>query len=100
MDRYNPIDMNLKPAQASLRRTRRKMTPVLWGLLVIFLITLVATAFLTYSVVKDAVAARTGINLPGFSLSGSSANNQPNVNVNERLQPSNGPTRKSMAQKK
>jgi len=58
MDKYNPIIGNRRPATTKLRTSRFTMTPVMWGLLVIFLITLAATVYLTYSVVHDAAASR------------------------------------------
>jgi LCP family protein required for cell wall assembly len=69
------------------------MNPVLWGLLVIFLITLAATVFLTYSVVHDATAARYGLTTPPvLSVTEPPINNQPGVNITAPLQSDNGPT--------
>jgi LCP family protein required for cell wall assembly len=69
------------------------MNPVLWGLLVIFMITLSATVYLTYSVVRSATAERISrTNSQGLSLSESAQNKQPDVDVNVPLQAETGPT--------
>ena len=69
------------------------MTPVMWGLLGIFLITLVATVYLTYSVVHDAAASRLGANNPeGLSINEQPFANNPEININTPLQSDKGPT--------
>jgi LCP family protein required for cell wall assembly len=68
------------------------MNPVLWGLLVVFIITLFATVYLTYSVVRDSTAASFSPNNPGFSLTEAVSSIQSQINVNAPLQPENGPT--------
>jgi LCP family protein required for cell wall assembly len=68
------------------------MSPVMWGLLVIFLVTLTATVYLTYSVVHDAAASHLNAsNLPGLSLTEGPFANNPEINVNAPLQSDNGP---------
>ncbi len=68
------------------------MNPVLWGLLGVFAVTLVATVYLTYSVVKGATAQGLGrASNPGLALTEAPQGNQP-VNENEPLQGSEGPT--------
>ena len=64
----------------------------MWGLLVIFLVTLAATVYLTYSVVHDAVAARNNPSNPqSLTISDNPFANSPEVNVNTPLQANNGP---------
>jgi polyisoprenyl-teichoic acid--peptidoglycan teichoic acid transferase len=93
MNEYNPIEANQRPAQPSSRPSRMTMNPVLWGLLVIFLITLSATVYLTYSVVRNATAARDNLTTPpAFSLTAAPPGNQPEVNITAPLQSDNGPT--------
>ena len=54
------------------------MNPVLWGLLGIFLITLCATVYLTYTVVRNATAARINQTThPELSLTESAQGDQP-----------------------
>ena len=93
MDDYNPVDTNPRPSRGHGSSSHMKMSPVLWGLLIIFLITLSATVYLTYSVVRGATAdSFSQGNEPALSLTESQANNQPEVNVNAPLQAENGPT--------
>jgi polyisoprenyl-teichoic acid--peptidoglycan teichoic acid transferase len=93
MDKYNPIIGNRRTATTSQRPSRFTMTPVMWGLLVIFVITLAATVYLTYSVVHNAAASRlNGNNLPGLSLTDQPFANNPEINVSSPLQPETGPT--------
>jgi polyisoprenyl-teichoic acid--peptidoglycan teichoic acid transferase len=93
MDEYNPIDYDRRSSQVPGASTRIKMNPVLWGLLGIFLITLCATVYLTYSVVRNATAARySQTTPPALSLTESAQANQPEVNINAPLQAENGPT--------
>jgi LCP family protein required for cell wall assembly len=93
MDEYNPIDFDQRSPQTPRGSSRIKMNPVLWGLLGIFLITLCATVYLTYSVVRNATAARLNqTNLPALSITESAQINQRQVNVNAPLQAENGPT--------
>jgi len=69
MDEYNPIEVNRRPPQGPYKPSRNRKSPLMWGLLMIFLITLVATVYLTYSVVRGATAARFGLSTPpGLSL--------------------------------
>ncbi len=69
------------------------MTPVMWGLLGIFLITLAVTVYLTYSVVHDAAASRLGASNPeGLSISEQPFANNPEININTPLQSDKGPT--------
>lgn len=92
MDEYNPIDLNHQQNKGSRGFPNITMTPVLWGLLVIFLITLLATVYLTYTVVRDATAARySGSNPPSLSLGENPLENQPGININSPLQSENGP---------
>jgi LCP family protein required for cell wall assembly len=91
MDEYNPIETNRRPAQEPSRSSHITMNPVLWGLLVIFLITLSATVYLTYTVVRGATASQFGLSNPsGLSLTEVAAG-QPDVNINTPLQEGNGP---------
>jgi LCP family protein required for cell wall assembly len=93
MDEYNPIDFDRKASQTPRGSSRIKMTPVLWGLLGIFLITLCATVYLTYAVVRSATAARINqTSLPGLSITESAQANQQDVNINVPLQAETGPT--------
>ena len=93
MDEYNPIDYDRRQSQAPRGSAGIKMNPVLWGLLGIFLITLCATVYLTYSVVRNATAARINqTTQPALSINRICPANQPEVNVNAPLQAENGPT--------
>jgi len=91
MNEYNPIEINQGTPQQSPRFFHIRMNPVLWGLLVVFLIILAASVYLTYTVVHDATAAR----LDSTSQEALSLNDtpafQPGVNINEPLQSENGP---------
>ncbi len=92
MDQLNPSEIEAKPNRRSSRSHGFKMNPVLWGLLAVFLVTLAATVYLTYSVVKGATAQGLGrASNPGLSLTEASQGQQP-VNENEPLQGSEGPT--------
>jgi LCP family protein required for cell wall assembly len=92
MDKYNPIEGNSQSLHLSRNSSRLKMNPILWGLLFVFLVTLTATVYLTYSVVHDAAASRLGLATPpGFSATESPLANLPGVNVNSPLQTDNGP---------
>lgn len=92
MDEYNPIEIDRRPTQEPRSSSHITMNPVLWGLLVIFLITLSATVFLTYTVVRDATAARYNLtNPPSFSVTESPSINQPEVNSDVPLQSESGP---------
>ena len=92
MDEYNPIEVNPRSAQSPRRSSHITMNPVLWGLIAIFLITLSATVYLTYSVVRDATAARYNPNNPpALSITEPPLANQPEVNINSPLQAENGP---------
>jgi LCP family protein required for cell wall assembly len=69
------------------------MSPVLWGLLIVFVITLSATAYLTYSVVRGATEQSYGSsNPPELSITEAPDNNQPPVNEDTPLQAETGPT--------
>ncbi len=93
MDQYTPAELDRKPNRTTRRGRGLKMNPVLWGLMVVFLITLATTVYLTYSVVKGATAESIGQSSnPGLTLSGEQNANQPEVNVNEPLQSNAGPT--------
>jgi LCP family protein required for cell wall assembly len=93
MDEYNPVEINPKPSPRRKSSSQIKMSPVLWGLLFVFMITLSATVYLTYSVVRGATAESYSQNTePGLSLTESAINNQPEVDVNAPLQAENGPT--------
>jgi LCP family protein required for cell wall assembly len=93
MDEYNPIEFDRKASQTPRGSSRIKMTPVLWGLVGIFLITLCATVYLTYAVVLNATASRfSQTTPPAFSITESAQANQPEVNINAPLQAENGPT--------
>jgi LCP family protein required for cell wall assembly len=91
MDEYNPIDVNRRPSQEPRRSSRITMTPVLWGLLFIFLITLVATVYLTYTVVYGATSARLGLSAPEDLALGESPEFESGVNITTPLQGENGP---------
>ena len=92
MDKYNPIEFNRRPTQQLRKSFHITMNPVLWGLLVVFLITLIATVYLTYTVVRDATASRLGLSNPsGLSLSESSSAENLAININTPLQAENGP---------
>jgi LCP family protein required for cell wall assembly len=93
MNQYNPIEDNPRYPEKARRPAPITMSPVMWGLLVIFLIALSATVYLTYSVVRNATAARNNLtNPPALSLTESPPGNQPGVNVNAPLQAESGPT--------
>jgi LCP family protein required for cell wall assembly len=93
MDEYNPIDIDEKPSRRRRGSSGIKMNPVLWGLLIIFLITLSATVYLTYSVVRGATADSYSKSTESpLTLTEGPNNNQPEVNVNAPLQAENGPT--------
>ncbi len=93
MDEYNPIDYGRRSTQAPRGKAGIKMNPVLWGLLGIFMITLCATVYLTYTVVQNATAARIKqTTQPELSITGAPQANQPEVNVNTPLQAEDGPT--------
>jgi hypothetical protein len=92
MNEYNPIEINQGTSQPSRKFSHITMTPVLWGLLVIFLIILIATVYLTYTVVHDATAARLdSTNLQALSLT-EAPNFEPGVNITAPLQSENGPS--------
>jgi polyisoprenyl-teichoic acid--peptidoglycan teichoic acid transferase len=92
MNEYNPIELNRKPNKGAGRLSRITMTPVLWGLLVVFLVTLIATVYLTYTVVHDVTAAGgSSNNPPSLSLGENPLENQPGININAPLQAQNGP---------
>src|SRR4030066_1229621 len=91
MDECNPIEVNQRTTQEPRRFSHIKMSPVLWGLLVVFLITLTATVYLTYSVVRDATAARFSVSTPpGLTLT-ESPDIQAGINITAPLQAENGP---------
>jgi polyisoprenyl-teichoic acid--peptidoglycan teichoic acid transferase len=91
MNEYNPIEINQRPPQQSPKFFHIRMNPVLWGLLVVFLITLAAAVYLTYTVVHDATAARLdNTTSEDLSLNDTPAF-QPDVNINAPLQSENGP---------
>jgi LCP family protein required for cell wall assembly len=93
MDEYNPIEVNSRSPRVSPGSGRKKMNPVLWGLLIVFLVTLTATVYLTYSVVHDAAASHLSLTTPpAFSLTESPLANLPEVNINTPLQAENGPS--------
>jgi LCP family protein required for cell wall assembly len=93
MDSYNPIENPRKTSQSSHGSSRIKMSPVMWGLLLVFIVTLAATVYLTYSVVRNVTAAHGNNNLPsGLSSTESPLINLPEVNINTPLQAENGPT--------
>jgi LCP family protein required for cell wall assembly len=92
MNNYNPIELKRRSTSETSRTSRIHMSPVLWGLLVVFLIILIATVYLTYSVARDSTAARINLNNPGLSLTEVASGNIPGINVNEPLQPETGPT--------
>jgi LCP family protein required for cell wall assembly len=71
------------------------MTPVMWGLLIVFLVTLSVTVYLTYAVVRGATAARYSLSTPPQLVltEPPSANQpQPEINITVPLQSDNGPT--------
>ena len=91
MDKYNPIEGNRRLIASTRRPSRINMTPVMWGLLGIFLITLAAAVYLTYTVVHNAAEARlSGVSVPGLSLTEQPFANT-EVNINTPLQADNGP---------
>jgi LCP family protein required for cell wall assembly len=93
MDRYNPIENPRKSSQTSHGSSKIKMSPVMWGLLVVFIVTLAATVYLTYSVVRHVTAARSENNpLTGPSITDAPLISLPDVNINAPLQAENGPT--------
>jgi LCP family protein required for cell wall assembly len=91
MDEYNPIEVNRRPNQQLPRASQFTMKPALWGLLLIFLITLTATVYLTYTVVRSATAARQTLSTPPGLNIGDTPNFQPGVNINSPLQEASGP---------
>lgn len=92
MNKYNPIIGNRKPVNISQRNQRITMTPVMWVLLAVFLITLTATVYLTYSVVRNAAASRlNSSDLPGLSLTEEPFANNPEISITAPMQADNGP---------
>ena len=91
MDEYNPIDVNRRGPQEPRRSSHITMTPVLWGLLFIFLITLVATVYLTYTVVYGATSARLGLSTPEGLSPGEAPEFEAGVSITTPLQEENGP---------
>ena len=91
MDEYNPIDVNQRPSQQSPKFFHIRMNPVLWGLLIVFLIVLIATVYLTYTVVHDATAARFEISNPDALSLNESPDFPSDVNITAPLQSENGP---------
>jgi len=93
MDKYDPIVVNRKSSRRILGFPHITMTPVLWGLLAVFIITLAVTVYLTYTVVHDATAARFGVTNPAsIELGENPLANVPGVNINIPLQSEGGPT--------
>jgi polyisoprenyl-teichoic acid--peptidoglycan teichoic acid transferase len=93
MDEYDPINPNRRNSRRSPRSTRFHMNPVLWGLLIIFMIMLSATVYLTYSVVRGATAESYAQSTqPSLNITEGAVTQQPNVNENAPLQADNGPT--------
>jgi LCP family protein required for cell wall assembly len=93
MDDLNPIEVEQREYRKPRRSSQFKMNPVLWGLLVVFLITLAATVYLTYSVVRGAtVDSFNQPTQPSLSINEGAPANQPSVNENAPLQSENGPT--------
>ncbi len=93
MDDYIPEETNPRPSRRREGSSHIKMSPILWGLLLVFLIMLSATVYLTYSVVRGATAeSYTQGTQPALALTNAPINNQPDVNVNAPLQADNGPT--------
>jgi LCP family protein required for cell wall assembly len=91
MNEYNPIEVNQRPTQQSPKFFHVRMNPVLWGLLVVFLIILAATVYLTYTVVHDATAARFESTTPDALSLSESPDFPSGVNINAPLQSDNGP---------
>jgi len=93
MDEFNPIELKRKSRKGIGGFSHITMTPVLWGLLVVFLLTLLATVYLTYTVVHDATAARLGVNNPPSpSIGENPLENQPGINIDAPLQAETGPS--------
>jgi len=72
-----------------------QMTPVMWGLLIAFVITALVTAYLTFVVVREMMSARFGTGTaPNISLVETTPGAGPVVVMNENtpLQPNYGPT--------
>ncbi len=92
MDEFNPIEMDRRSNQEPHKPAHKTMSPVLWGLLFVFLITLVATVYLTYTVVRGATGTLFGLRTPaGLSLNEIPEFGQ-GVNINTPLQEGNGPS--------
>ena len=91
MNKYNPIEINQGTSQQPPKFFHIRMNPVLWGLLVVFLITLAATVYLTYTVVHDATAARIDNTTPEDLSLNDTPTFQSGININAPLQPENGP---------
>ena len=91
MNEYNPIEINQGTPQQPPKFFHIRMTPVLWGLLVVFLITLSAAVYLTYTVVHDATAARLDNSTPEELSVNDTPAFQPGVDITEPLQSENGP---------
>lgn len=92
VDEYNPIETSRKPGKETRKPFHITMTPILWGLLAVFLVTLLATVYLTYTVVRDATAARYSPNSPAsLSVGENPLENQPGININSPLQSEKGP---------
>lgn len=93
MDDYNPTEIDRRTSRRTRGSTGLKMNPVLWGLLIVFIIMLSATVYLTYSVVKGATAESYNQSTPpALSITEGPVANQPLVNENAPLQAQNGPT--------
>jgi polyisoprenyl-teichoic acid--peptidoglycan teichoic acid transferase len=95
MDDYDQIEINRRPERQPRKSPPVKMTPVMWGLLIAFLVTLSVTIYLTYSVVRGTTAARYSLsNPPQLGLTEAPLGNQPQpeINVSVPLQAETGPT--------
>jgi LCP family protein required for cell wall assembly len=68
------------------------MSPVLWGLLVVFIVILSATVYLTYTVVRGATASQFGLRTPEGLALGEIPEFQKDVNINQPLQEGSGPS--------
>jgi polyisoprenyl-teichoic acid--peptidoglycan teichoic acid transferase len=92
MEEYNPIEGNQISSQPPRRVTKATKSPVLWGLFFVFLITLSATVYLTYTVVRTTTAGSIGLDAESpLSLVDNPPGSQPDINSEIPLQSENGP---------
>jgi LCP family protein required for cell wall assembly len=92
MNQYNPIETNRRFGDEPRRSSHIKMSPVLWGLLAVFLVILTATVYLTYSVVRGATASQLGRGTQASLSLNEIPEFSSEVNINAPLQEGSGPS--------